>query len=115
MKTTTAAKGWTAGPWEWACDSYGKVQHSQKYDCVYASVEEAKGTRIVRIASRIENNANARLIAAAPAMYEALKYALECLEELKKDEPSYHFFHYGDVSADEIARAALAQAEGREP
>ncbi len=54
-----------------------------------------------------EMNANAYLIAAAPAMYEALKSALNNLDRLA-DERS----HYRTMWLDH-ARAVLAQAEGK--
>lgn len=63
----------TAGEWNHACDSYGKVQHSQKYDCVYSVVKGNGGDRLVRVASRIENGADARLMAASKELYAALK------------------------------------------
>ncbi len=51
----------TKGPWDFACDSYGKVQHSRKA-CVYATQRDPKGgDRLVRVASRIENWSDAKL------------------------------------------------------
>jgi hypothetical protein len=55
-----------------------------------------------------EGNANARLIAAAPAMYEALRDCVAALERV----PEFH----GAPTVHPAAlrgRAALAQAEGR--
>lgn len=63
----------TGGEWQTACDSYGKVQHSRKYDCVYTVVNEGNGERIVTIAARIENHSDAKIIAAAKDLYKALK------------------------------------------
>jgi hypothetical protein len=60
--------------------------------------------------SRAEDDANARLIAAAPEMYEALRDIIEQAERTKMMLPA-------DL-ADAIrvfGRAALAKAEGREP
>jgi hypothetical protein len=63
---------WTPGPWDWACDSYGKVRHSRKW-CVSAVVNGEGGERIVSVASRIESSDDARLIAAAPSLLHALE------------------------------------------
>lgn len=56
-----------------------------------------------------ENEANARLIAAAPEMYEALrrleKFTTEFLEEVPVGT--------NNIDALRLARAALAKAEGR--
>lgn len=56
-----------------------------------------------------ESQANARLIAAAPAMYEALKELLEC-NELCADVDSLESRTITRIRA---GQAALAQAEGR--
>lgn len=58
--------------WSWACDSYGKVRHSRKA-CVYTVIMAPGGERSVNVASRIENWDDAKLIAAAPALLEALR------------------------------------------
>jgi hypothetical protein len=63
----------TAGDWNRACDSYGKVRHSRKA-CVYSVLKTKDGDRLVNIAQRIENWDDARLMAAAKEMYTALKY-----------------------------------------
>jgi len=56
-----------------------------------------------------EREANARLIAAAPEMYEALKYALRCF-----DRESYDLMKSLDpVQAIALAKHAIAKAEGR--
>lgn len=60
-----------------------------------------------------ESDANARLIAAAPELLEALNWALKNLEEIALPE----FEKQGRVTsinnAIEKARAAIAKAEGR--
>jgi hypothetical protein len=66
----------TPGPWEFAADSYGKVQHSRKA-CVYTTVKGSGGERLVNIAQRIENWHDAKLIAAAPIMKDGLADALD--------------------------------------
>lgn len=69
----------TPGPWEDACDSYGRVRHSRKYQCVYTTEKNAAGstTRIITIASRIENEEDARLIAAAPDLLAACEFTIQ--------------------------------------
>ncbi len=64
----------TTGQWEYACDSYGKVQHSRKA-CVYSSVMTPAGQRLVTVAGRIENWADARLMAAVPEMLAFVRVA----------------------------------------
>ena len=56
------------------------------------------------IATYIDNEADARLFAAAPAMYEALQEALKCIE---KHVPKTEF------APRQWIREVLAQAEGR--
>ena len=63
----------TKGEWGHACDSYGKVQHSKKA-CIYTTVKEKTGERIVNVAARIENWADAKIMAASKELYAALKY-----------------------------------------
>ena len=48
-----------------------------------------------------ETEANARLIAAAPDLLDALRYVLDCIER-------------NEISDMQPARAAIAKAEGRE-
>ena len=69
MATITNPKG----SWSSACDSYGKVQHSRKYDCVYTNVKGTGGDRLVTIAARIENHQDAKTIAAVPLMLDYLR------------------------------------------
>ena len=57
------------------------------------------------IATYIDNEADARLFAAAPAMYEALQEALKCIE---KHVPKTEF------APRQWIREVLAQAEGRQ-
>lgn len=93
----------TPGPWEFARDSYGKVRHSRKA-CVYTSIKGDGGDCLATIAARIENWSDARLIAAAPELAEAIWQAL--------DDMGSH----GNCVCEETKqqlRAALAKAEGR--
>lgn len=68
----------TKGPWDFACDNYGKVQHSRKYDCVYSHIKgEPGGDRLVTVASRIANAEDALLIAAAPDLLAACEFTMQ--------------------------------------
>jgi hypothetical protein len=88
----------TPGGWDFACDSYGKVQHSRKA-CVYTTVIGPNGgEQLVRVASRIDNWNDARLIAAAPDLLEALRGVLRVA-----DRATAEF---------DAARAAIAKATG---
>lgn len=71
---------------------------------------------IAKLTPIVEREANAAFIVRACNAHEelvkALRYALECLEEVKEDEPLYHFYHYGAVSVDEQARTVLRKVQG---
>lgn len=59
----------TPGPWKYTPPEY------TIYSAPYAHVEDADGNRI----AAVNTEANARLIAAAPSMYDALVAALPAL------------------------------------
>ena len=63
----------TAGDWNVACDSYGKVQHSKKA-CVFTVLKGKDGDQLVTVAARIPNWSDARVMAAAKDLYNALKW-----------------------------------------
>jgi hypothetical protein len=64
----------TPGKWSHACDSYGKVRHSKKA-CVFTVIKDnGKSERIATVAARISNFEDAKLMAAAKELYEALKW-----------------------------------------
>lgn len=70
----------TPGDWDFACDSYGKVRHSRKA-CVYTSYPNEKGaTMLVTVAARVANWDDARLMAKAKPMLEALKLIADIAE-----------------------------------
>ena len=87
----------TPGPWY---PHYAKADH-----CLSSSVwgkEPGNQVAVIGGKSLETMNANAALIAAAPAMYEALTIALQIM--IDKRVPYQHEI--------DQARAALAQAEG---
>jgi len=89
----------TPGPWY---PHYAKADH-----CLSSSVwgkEPGNQVAVIGGKSLETMNANAALIAAAPAMYEALTIALQIM--IDKRVPYQHEI--------DQARAALAQAEGRD-
>ena len=90
--------GYTPGPWDFACDSYGKVRHSRKA-CVYSRDLQDRGEES-KIASQIANWDDARVIAASPRMLASLRAILLT--------PAATDFVIREASA------AIAAAEGRE-
>ena len=103
----------TKGPWEFACDSYGKVRHSKKA-CVYTNVRGPNGDRLVTIAARIPNWEDARLIAAAPLLLSALEAILHPDNERKVEFLSKLQYYRAYIEQGELERAlaAIAAAKG---
>ena len=107
----------TPGPWEY--DDSGKDfarRTIRRNGIVIAHVAEARGTQFNGMEpTPVVTQANARLIAAAPAMYEALAQiaAHDC-----KEYSCLHLYpgtlHNGDKCGPHLARAALAAALSRE-
>lgn len=112
---------WTPGPWSVELEDRLMVDGMQvsapeKDRIAYVQPDdtmEIEGGRIVECCSR-EQKANARLIAAAPEMYEALSEFLEINDDLHRrgsmpaaeaDERRYQ--------ATRKMRAALARADGK--
>ena len=110
----------TPGPWY---PHYAKADH-----CLSSSVwgqEPGNQVAVVGGKSLQTMNANARIIAAAPAMYEALKQALIIVESAYLDDYAKRKQHCTDdeagMSSDEqasfealqLVKAAIAKAEGR--
>ena len=95
----------TPGPWY---PHYAKADH-----CLSSSVwgqEPGNQVAVVGGKSLQTMNANARIIAAAPAMYEALKNILALQLACDGVTVKLTEFHCHQVRE---AQAALAQAEGR--
>lgn len=70
-ENTSTQKQGTERPWKFACDSYGRVRHSRKYDCVYAG-NGSSDHPLVTVAARIENTQDAQLIVRAVNAHDAL-------------------------------------------
>ena len=68
---------------------------------------EAQTTHTAGIAFDILHEANAHLIAAAPAMYEALSMAQATIERLQRHAPG------SAIGTLDVIKAAIAQAEGK--
>lgn len=80
---------WTPGPW--AAENYGYVWEVYAHNCSC-------------VAEEIDGEADARLIAAAPDLYEALVVMLRvCPEELRGMKLAEY----------QVAHSALAKAEGK--
>jgi hypothetical protein len=92
----------TPGPW-----TVGK-------EFVYA----ANGDSVARIDSNLANcleaEPNARLIAAAPDLAQALRVVLEAYRLLDEEATRRGFGDYRWAEVEGIAEAALAKAEGKE-
>ena len=91
----------TPGPWEWQRgERYLKLgQRNAPHESVIPPCDKVRGSKVIT-----PNQANLRLIAAAPAMYEALQEALKCIE---KHVPKTEF------APRQWIREVLAQAEGK--
>ena len=67
------------------------------------------------IATYIDNEADARLFAAAPAMYEALVETMRVLRSLRDNKEEWYTLVTPELlTAWDKNKAALAQAEGRD-
>jgi len=80
----------TEGPWFVFSEQYPRV--GPTHNCTVAGVFACPSG---------DQQANAKLIAAAPEMLEALKSAMQCLEDFVGDGPTYR-----------LVKAAIIKAEG---
>jgi hypothetical protein len=97
----------TPGPWAIEKDSKDIVKvraYATVATCTTAGLWDSKRTQVI---SPEECMANARLIAAAPELLEALEFALAALEDVFGKNKV-------DVGAINTARAAIAKARGKE-
>ncbi len=93
----------TPGPWR--IQSYNPRDTSAVCDLGW-NLQVGSNQPMDEPLSGEETHANARLIAAAPALLEAAKGAIQVLEEVAED--------YYRVNADiDALKAAILQAEGR--
>ncbi|SRR5579885_2448370 len=96
----------TPGPWEYRRD---KETDRHYVGCgIYCIVNDAFATRETKNCGQVEREANARLIAAAPELYEALKQLVEQYG-LMPDGPLGRGLTNGAFLD---ARAALQKADG---
>jgi hypothetical protein len=92
----------TPGPWTFTMqEGYGKPQFTACFNSDNSKLADVKFAFLMHPS---ECNANARLIAAAPEMYEALKMLV--------DEAKAFGFDSTNVNCFEMARSAIARVEG---
>jgi hypothetical protein len=99
MDANSTEKGWTPGPWQ--ADHNRLVWSADGEKCI-ADVGSEDPARFG--VTLDEARANARVVAAAPEMLEALHVFLDCFDRGLVTLPKTGL---------EIARAALAKVEGR--
>ena len=94
----------TPGPWLIANNGKaGNTYHIWRND----SAGTGEGNEgYAHIAKHVHGLANAHLIAAAPAMYEALSMAQATIERLQRHAPG------SAIGTLDVIKAAIAQAEG---
>jgi hypothetical protein len=105
----------TPGPWQVGTPGYGEPGYIYCDNALGSAVAITYGLPLaLSVFSRAEEEANARLIAAAPDLLEALKAvtpphrALGCWCSYSRDTEGY-----GHEDGCKLARAAIAAAEGR--
>lgn len=89
----------TPGPW--STDGF-YIKDARGYTTAYALT----GAKCIKS----DCEANAKLIAAAPEMLQALKWALKHLDELAEQFPDNAAWSYGAIDPRALARAAIAKA-----
>ena len=99
----------TPGPW------YRNIPPANKYPTIWSG-RNKHVAYIKQLQDDSEAEANINLIAAAPAMYEALQQLVH-VEQLRKQavtENDYVDLVLADNKLQQLAQTALAQAEGRQ-
>ena len=107
MNTTIKSAQFTPGPRIERTPGNWTVQHNNNDDTTYIVANDLHlGADMVAEIYRVSAyEGNAHLIAAAPAMYEALKGMLEWARRIKQNNPGPEVMN---------ALKAIAQAEGRQ-
>jgi hypothetical protein len=100
---------WTPGPWQFVGPHFIGTAGDDPQTVAYLDDHRNRKPR-----SSDEMQANGRLIAAAPEMYEALQ-AEKYAQALANDPNSQEQAKVARARADDFRRAALAKAEGRGP
>lgn len=95
---------WTPGPWNWDAGDIG-AEASQPYCNVFTDDETIIATVNDRF-NRQQGRANARLMAAAPELVEALADAVEALEYMERNR-----LHINPPTLDR-SRALMARING---
>jgi hypothetical protein len=110
----STAQKHTPGPWHWRLSANATV-HIEHGDCLPDEIGMLKNRVCVMPAEIMHDYnslANARLIAAAPEMLEALKGATYALETLQASESGMLYTFMDETIRD--ALAAIAKAEGNQ-
>ena len=111
MNTTTKSAPFTPGPWQ-----ISAIQNEpEKMSIIDADMCFVAEVWQTYIDGESRQQAHAALIAAAPAMYEALQQLVH-VEQLRKQavtENDYVDLVLADSKLQQLVQAVLAQAEGR--
>jgi hypothetical protein len=108
---------WTPGPWRFGNGNFSNIiegptgkEKIDEWDDGYAVVASVQACCSSRLDVDRQSNgiANMHLIAAAPALYEALEYALLLLEQYEESAT-------GESFNSPMINAALAAARGETP
>ena len=99
----------TPGPWKKFADTYWDKSKGERLPDGF-SVKAQDGA--IDVASIVESEANARLIAAAPELLNSLESLLAYLREFWPMEPLFSTFDHRQAIAIADAEAAIAKAKG---
>ena len=101
---------WEFCPGEFNCPEDEETSEQMPGSIISGASDDKGGWFICRIDNAPEYESNARLIAAAPDMYEALKDALLCVEN-REQKGKISGINWDGLVFD--MRKALAKAEGK--